>query len=60
MRQALLKVEGVISATVSYDDKRADVRYRPDLVAPAALIKAINDIGFKASEMDPEDEAPSP
>ncbi len=60
MRQALLKVEGVISATVSYENKRADVRYRPDLVAPAALIKAINDIGFKATEMKPADENSSP
>ena len=43
-----------------YEDKRADVQYRPELVEPAALIKAIDDIGFMARELDPEDEAPSP
>ena len=60
MRQALLKVDGVVAATVSYDDKRADVRYRPDLVEPSALIEVINKIGFKASEMDADDDEPSP
>ncbi len=49
MRQALLGVDGVVEAEVSYDDKRADVRYRPDVVEPAALVAAIDGAGFTAS-----------
>ena len=60
MRQALLSLDGVVSATVSYEDKRADVQYRPELVEPATLIKAIEDIGFMARELDPKDGAASP
>ena len=52
MRQALLEVTGVVDAEVSYDDKRADVRYEPDVVAPAALIAAIDGVGFSASLME--------
>ncbi len=55
MRRALMSVEGVIAAEVSYDDKRADVHYRPDLVEPDVLVNAINDIGFKASVMEGQD-----
>ncbi len=54
MRRALLEVDGVVAAEVSYDE-RADVQYRPDVVAPAALVKAIDEIGFQASVMKPED-----
>ena len=60
MRQALLRLDGVVSATVSYEKKRADVQYRPERVEPSALIKAIEDIGFVARELDPEDGAASP
>ena len=52
MRRALMSVDGVVAAEVSYDDKRADVQYRPNLVAPDVLVKAVNDIGFEASVMD--------
>ena len=52
-----MRVDGVVAAEVSYDDKRADVQYRPDLVAPDALVKAINDIGFEASVMEDQDAA---
>ena len=41
-------VDGVVEAEVSYDDKRADVRYRPDVVEPAALV-VIDGAGFTAS-----------
>ena len=47
-----MRVDGVVAAEVSYDDKRADVQYRPDLVVPDALVKAIDDIGFEASVME--------
>lgn len=52
-----MRVDGVVAAEVSYDDKRVDVQYRPDLVAPDVLVKAINDIGFEASVMEGEDAA---
>ena len=52
MRQALLSVDGVVDAEVSYDDKRADVRYRPDLVDTAALVAAIDGAGFSASVIE--------
>ena len=42
-------VDGVVEAEVAYDDKRADVRYQPDLVDPAALVAAIDGAGFSAS-----------
>ena len=45
-------VDGVVDAEVSYDDKRADVRYQPDLVEPAALVSAIDDAGFSASVIE--------
>ena len=45
-------VDGVVDAEVSYDDKRADVRYRPDMVEPAALVAAIDGAGFSASVIE--------
>ena len=55
MRQALRAVDGVVDAEVSYDDKRADVRYQPGLVEPAALVAAVNDSGFAAEVMKSDD-----
>ncbi len=52
MRQALIGVDGVVDADVSYDDKRAEVRYQPDMVEPAALVAAIDDVGFSASVIE--------
>ena len=54
MRQALKAVDGVVDAEVSYDDKRADVRYQPDVVQPAALVAAVDDSGFAAEVMESE------
>ena len=45
-------VDGVVDAEVSYDDKRADVRYRPDVARPAAMVAAIDAAGFSASVME--------
>ncbi len=47
-----MSVDGVVDAEVSYDDKRADVRYQPDMVEPAAMLAAIDDAGFSASVME--------
>jgi len=52
VRQALLDVTGVVDAEVSYEDKRADVRYEPNVVQPAALVAAIDGVGFAASVME--------
>ena len=54
MRQALVSLDGVVDAQVSYDDKRADVRYQPDLVAPDAMVTAVADAGFDASLIERE------
>ena len=52
MRQALLGVKGVVDADVWYDDKRADVRYDPELVEVAALVLAIDGAGFAGALME--------
>ncbi len=44
-----MAVEGVISAEVSYEQERADVRYDPELTAPDELVEAVDAIGFSAS-----------
>ncbi len=38
MRQALTKVDGVVSAAVSYEEERAEIRYQPDLTNSAEMI----------------------
>lgn len=48
MRQALLALDGVVAADVSFDDKRAEVRYRPELVTPEQLADAVSEAGFPA------------
>lgn len=53
VRHALRDVDGVVAAEVSYDDKRADVQYRPALVTPESLVAAIGRIGFQASVLEP-------
>ncbi len=52
-----MSVDGVVAAEVSFDDERADVRYRPGLVEPEALIEAIVGAGFQASVIDSENMA---
>ena len=49
MSQALEAVHGVVDATVSFDDARADVTYDPAAVSPQRLVEAINKTGFVAS-----------
>ena len=52
MRQALLRVTGVVNADVSYSDKRANIQYEPEVVKPEGLIAAIDSVGFAAALMD--------
>ena len=53
-------VDGVIAAEVSYDDERADVRYRLGLIEPEVLVKAIEEAGFQASAASVMDEVSGP
>ena len=48
VRHALSEVDGVVDATVSYDDKRAEVRFHPDVVQPGAMVEAVDASGFSA------------
>jgi copper chaperone CopZ len=50
VRQALAKRAGVKSVEVSFEQKRAIVKYDPAKVTPEQLAEAINQIGFKARE----------
>ena len=47
-----MKVDGVISADVSYEDEQAEIRYQPDLTTPAEMILAIDIAGFSASRLE--------
>lgn len=55
MSQGLKAVAGVIDAKVHYDDKRADVKYRPAIVGPDKLVEAVNETGFEATLLDESD-----
>ncbi|MEW6319811.1 MAG: cation transporter [Acidobacteriota bacterium] len=52
VRQALMSVDGVIEARVSYDDARAFVRFDPARVGPRALVEAVTRTGFGAEVAD--------
>ena len=52
MSQGLKAVAGVVDAKVSFDEQRADVEYRPEIVAPAALVEAVRETGFGAALLD--------
>lgn len=47
MRQALLRVDGVTAADVSFQPPQAVVTYRPALVDAGALVETVQDVGFK-------------
>ena len=53
VRHGLREVDGVVAAQVSYDDKRADVQYRPEVVTPESLVAAVDRIGFQATVTEP-------
>jgi copper chaperone CopZ len=53
--QGLKAVAGVVDAEVFYDEQRADVEYRPDVVAPGALVEAVRETGFGATLLDESD-----
>ncbi|MDA1093239.1 MAG: heavy metal-associated domain-containing protein [Acidobacteria bacterium] len=58
VRHALRSLDGVVDAEVSYDDKRADVQYDPNLVELAAMLEAIDGAGFSASAIENDGDEP--
>jgi len=54
---ALSKIEGVKSADISLEEQRAVVKHTPETVKPEQLIKAIEEVGFKAKEENVQKEA---
>lgn len=48
VRLALKRLDGVVDATVSFDEKRAVVTYDPKRVAPEKMVAAIADLGYTA------------
>ncbi|MCA9672841.1 MAG: cation transporter [Myxococcales bacterium] len=49
VRKALGRLRGVVSVSVSYKQRRAVIRYRPDAVRVQALVKAIEKLGYKVT-----------
>jgi mercuric ion binding protein len=49
VRKSLQKVPGVAEAKVDFDKKTATVRFDPDKVAPAQLIKATTEAGYPST-----------
>ena len=54
MSQGLKALAGVVDAEVSYDEQRAEVHYRPEIVSPEALVEAVKETGFSATLLDEE------
>lgn len=55
MRRALLEVDGVVSADVSYDEALAVVRFRPESVSAPQMIDAVDAAGFRAFWLEDDD-----
>ena len=49
IKMALKKLDGIVDTDVSYEKSKATVRYRDGKVTVEQMIKAIEDIGMKAS-----------
>lgn len=45
--EALRRVDGVLSADVSYDERRATVAYDADRVSQERLMEVIRDLGYR-------------
>ncbi len=55
VKKALVGLEGVNEATVSFKEKRADVLYDPERVTVEDMITTISKVGFKAKLMEGAD-----
>ncbi|RMG10756.1 MAG: heavy-metal-associated domain-containing protein [Deltaproteobacteria bacterium] len=54
VKMALRRLDGVEEAKVSFDEKKAVVRYDPTKVRPADLTAAIDKLGYKAKVVGAE------
>lgn len=48
VRTALRRLEGVLGAEVSVEEKRARVTYEPQRVTPQQMVQAIERLGYRA------------
>ncbi len=48
IKKNLVSIDGVVAASVSFDEKRAIVQYDASKLAPNRLASAIRGLGFKA------------
>jgi copper chaperone CopZ len=48
IRKNLARIDGVLDASVSFDDKRAVIQYDAHKLEPKRLVAAISGLGFKA------------
>jgi mercuric ion binding protein len=48
----LVRRDGVSAAKVTYNSRKALVQYAPDKTNPAALIRAVADLGYSARAID--------
>jgi Cu/Ag efflux protein CusF len=53
----LERLEGVVHAEVSLEEKTATVQYDPSQVTPEQMVAAVNGIGFRASLQEPPADA---
>jgi Cu/Ag efflux protein CusF len=53
----LERLDGVVQAEVSFEEKAATVQYDPSKVTPEQMISAVNGIGFRASLQEPRADA---
>ena len=51
------RLDGVVHADVSFEEKTATVQYDPSQVTPQQMITAVNGIGFRASLQAPPADA---
>src|SRR5512147_944065 len=56
LEKALLNLEGVLEAQVSYTTEKARVKYVPTIVTQAELRRAVASVGFEAVELGGEAE----
>ena len=50
IERRLVREGGVATATVNFATRRATVEYDPEATQPSTLIRAVEDLGFRASE----------
>ncbi len=50
IEKALLKTEGIVSANVSFPLEQAKITYDPEIIPVSGIKKAVEDVGYTASE----------